>query len=121
MTSPASAVRAARSRTCGRLYSCYTLLERLAQDLKDLAVELGQFIQEEHAIVGQRHLAWHRHMAATDSPRIRDGVVRGTTRAGRHHRRAGAGAARDVMEARGRTGFSQRHGRHTVQPCRERA
>ena len=32
--------------------------------------------------------------------------------------RAGAGAASDVMEARGRTGFSQRHGRYTVQPCR---
>ena len=36
-----------RLRTCGRLSSYETLLERLAQDLKDMAAELGQFIQEE--------------------------------------------------------------------------
>ena len=49
---PACMARAITSRICGRLYSCDTILERLAQDLEDLAVELGEFIQEEHAMVG---------------------------------------------------------------------
>jgi hypothetical protein len=65
------------SRTCGRLYVENTLLEWLAQDLKDMAAELGPFIQEEHAMVGQRHVTRHRHVAPADQPRIRDGVVRG--------------------------------------------
>jgi hypothetical protein len=39
-----------------------------------MAAELGELIQKKHAMVGQRHLAWHRHMAPADQPRIRDGV-----------------------------------------------
>jgi hypothetical protein len=34
------------------LYSCDTIRERLAQDLEDMAAELGEFIQKEHAVVG---------------------------------------------------------------------
>jgi hypothetical protein len=64
-----------RYRTPAKLYVYETLLERLAQDLQDMAAELGQFIQEEHAIVGQRHFARHRHVAPADQPRIREGVV----------------------------------------------
>jgi hypothetical protein len=33
-----------------------------------MAAELGQFIQEKHAIVGQRHVARHRHVAPPISP-----------------------------------------------------
>jgi hypothetical protein len=33
-----------------RLYLYDTLLKRLAQDVEDMASELGQFIQEEHAV-----------------------------------------------------------------------
>jgi hypothetical protein len=40
-----------------------------------MAAELGPFIQEEHAMVGQRPLPRHWHVAHTDQPRIRDGVV----------------------------------------------
>jgi hypothetical protein len=65
------------------LYIYDTLLERLAQDLQNMAAELGPFIQEEHAMVGQRHLAGHRHVAPTDQPRIREGVVGRAKRAGR--------------------------------------
>jgi hypothetical protein len=71
----AKVARRLRFRTPERLYVCDAVLKRLAQDLKDMATELGQFIQEEHAIVGQRHLARHRHVAAADQPCIRDGVV----------------------------------------------
>jgi hypothetical protein len=67
--------KASRFMTPTRLYLYDTLLKRLAQDLKDMAAELGQFIQEEHAIVGQRHFSWHRHVASADQPRLRDGVV----------------------------------------------
>jgi hypothetical protein len=40
------------------------LLKRLAQDLQDMTADLGQFIQEEQAIMGQRHVARHRLVAA---------------------------------------------------------
>jgi hypothetical protein len=49
-----------------RLYRCDTPLKRLAQDLEDMAVELGEFIQEAHALVRQRHFPGHRHLPATD-------------------------------------------------------
>ncbi len=60
--------------TPARLYLYDTLLQRLAQDLQDMAAELGELIQEEHAIVGQRHFARHGDLAPTDQPRIRDGM-----------------------------------------------
>jgi hypothetical protein len=71
----AIAARVARSRTPERLCVYDTLLQRLAQDLEDLAAELGEFIQAEHAMVGQRHFARHRHVAPADHPRIREGVM----------------------------------------------
>ena len=74
-THAANAASMARSRTCGRLYVYNTILERLPQDLQDMASKLGSLIQEEHAMVGQRHLARHRHAAPADQPRIRDGMV----------------------------------------------
>ena len=36
----------------------------------DMAAELGEFIQKEHAIMGQRDLARHWHVALTDQPHI---------------------------------------------------
>jgi hypothetical protein len=45
--------------TCGRLSVYDTILEVLAQHLEGMAAELRQFIQKEHAVVRQRHLAWH--------------------------------------------------------------
>jgi hypothetical protein len=41
------------AREMTRLYGYDPLLERLAQDFQDMAAELGPFIQEEHAMVGQ--------------------------------------------------------------------
>jgi hypothetical protein len=48
-------------------------------------------------MVGQRHVARHRHVAATDEPRIRDGVVGGAKRAGRDQRRADATEANEPV------------------------
>ena len=64
-----------------------------------MAAELRQFIQEEHAVVRQRHLARHRHVAAADQSRIRDGMVGRATRAGGDQGRAVAGEARDAVLA----------------------
>jgi hypothetical protein len=74
-------------RTPAKLYSCETILEWLAQDLKDMAAKLGPCIQEEHAMVGPRHVARHRPVAPADQPRIRNGVVGRATRTRRDQRR----------------------------------
>jgi hypothetical protein len=84
MSRVAKAAKALRSRTPARLYLYDSIIERLPQDLEDMAAALGQFIQAEHAVVGQRHLTRHRHVAPADQPRVRDGLVRRATRAGGH-------------------------------------
>jgi hypothetical protein len=73
----ANSVKELRSRTPAKLYVYDTLLEWLAQDLKDMAAELGPCIQEAHAVMGQRHVTRPRHVAPADPPRIRNGVMRG--------------------------------------------
>ena len=120
-TRSAPSAKRLRSRTLWRLHGDDRLRERLAQDRQDMAAALGEFIQKAHAMVGQRHLSRHRHVAAAEQPRIREGMVGRAIREGRDHRRAGAGEAGDAVAARGLKGFSQRHRRHTVQPYRERA
>jgi hypothetical protein len=66
-----------------------------------MTAALGPFIQEEHAMVGPRHLTRHRHVVPADPPRIRDGMMRGTTRAGRDQRGEVAGEAGDAVDPRG--------------------
>jgi hypothetical protein len=61
--------------TRGRLYVYDALLERLAEHLEDMTPELAEFVQEEHAMVYQRHLARHRDLTAADPPHIGDGVM----------------------------------------------
>jgi hypothetical protein len=70
-----------------------------------MAAALGPCIQEAHAMVGQRHVARHRHEAPADQPRIRDGVVWRATRTGRDQRRAVAGEASDAVDTRGLNGL----------------
>jgi hypothetical protein len=91
------------------LYSCDTILKRLVQHLEDMAAELEKFIQEEHAMVRQRDIARHRHVTPTDQAHILDRLVRGATRAGRHHRRAVVRQAGDAVDAGGLEGFGQGH------------
>jgi hypothetical protein len=81
------------------------VLERLAQGLEDVASELRPFIEKEHAVVRQRHLARQRHPAPTDQAQVRDRLMRGATRAGGDQRRAVAGAAGNTMDARGLKGL----------------
>jgi hypothetical protein len=59
------------------LYACDTLRERLPQHLQDVAAALGELIQAQDAVVGPRHVAWPRHLAAAGPPDVRNGVVGG--------------------------------------------
>jgi hypothetical protein len=61
-----------------------------------MAAALGPFIQAEHALVGQRHLALPRHVAPAGQLHIGDGVTGGATRAGGDHGRTVAGEAGDA-------------------------
>ena len=69
MSRTANAVRTLRSTTPARLSLNDTILKRLAQNLERMAAELGQFIQEEHPLMGQRHFARHRNVSPADQPR----------------------------------------------------
>jgi hypothetical protein len=60
MTRVSKDAKSLKFRTCGRLYPEDTILEWLSQDLQDMAAELRQFIQEEHPVVREQHLARHR-------------------------------------------------------------
>jgi hypothetical protein len=81
-----------------KLYSCEAFLDRLTQDLQNMAAELGQLIQKKHAMVGQGHFARHRHVAPTDQPYIRNRAVGGAKRACHNQRRATAGEASDTVD-----------------------
>jgi hypothetical protein len=111
MSRAANAAKAWRSRTPARLSVEDTLLERLPQDIEDVAAALGPFILEEYTVVGQRHVARHRHVAAADQPHIGDGVMGGATRSGRDQSHTVAFEAGNAMEARSLQGLSQGHGR----------
>jgi hypothetical protein len=77
LTQPASMASTARSRTPGRLYRYDTILERVPQNLQDMAAALGEFIQEEHPVVGQRHFARHGDVSAANQSSITSGRTRG--------------------------------------------
>jgi hypothetical protein len=74
MRCAANATKSLGFRTPEKLYVYETILEGLAQHLQDMAAELGPFIQEAHAVMGQRHLAGHRYVAATEQPRWSGGA-----------------------------------------------
>ena len=51
-------------------------LERLAKGFEDRAAEFRQFVEEQHALVGERDLARPRMRAAADHRRDRGRVMR---------------------------------------------
>jgi hypothetical protein len=54
---------------------CHSIIKLLAQGRQDMAAELGQHTEEEHAVVAQRHVTRHRHVAPADQPRIRAAMM----------------------------------------------
>ena len=111
ITRRAKSAKLLRSRTLWRLYVEDSLLERLPQDLKDMAAALGPCSLEVHAMVGQQHVARHRHGAPADQPHIRNGVVGRAKWVGRDQRRAVAGKAGDAVDAGSVEDFRQDHRR----------
>ena len=107
----AKVAKTLKSRTPAKLYVYETLLERLAQDLRDMAAARGLCIQEAHAMVGQRHVARHWHVPPADEPNIREGLVGRATRARRDPRRAVASEAGDAVDTRGLNGLREGHRR----------
>ena len=79
LTLPSKIIKSFRFRTRGRLSLGDALHQRLPQDLHHMAEPGGSF-QKEHTMVGQRYVTHHRHVAAADQPRIRDGMVGRATR-----------------------------------------
>jgi hypothetical protein len=73
--------------------------------------------------MGKRPMAVRHHEAAADQSHIREGVVGGATRAGRHQRGAVAGQAGDAVHAGGVEGFGEGHRRQDggEPACRPRA
>ena len=57
------------------------VLQRLAQRLERRPRELGQLVEEEHAVMGEARLPRQRQRAATHQPRRRDHVMRRAERA----------------------------------------
>jgi len=82
-TRRANSAKLLSSTTPARLYAYDTLLEGLAQHLEDVAAELRPFIEQEHAMMCQRHVARPRHLASTDQAHIGDRVMGSATRARR--------------------------------------
>ncbi len=58
------------------------VLHRLPERLQRGSIELGQLVEKEHAVVGERHFARRHVRAAADHARIGDGVMRGSERPG---------------------------------------
>jgi hypothetical protein len=75
MSRAAEIAKTLRSRTPEKLHSCAAIIARLPQDFEDMAAALGEFVQEEHTVVGQPHFTRPRHAAPADQPYVRDGVV----------------------------------------------
>jgi hypothetical protein len=71
------------------------------QGLEGMTATLGDFIQEEDAVMDQRHFGRHRHVAAADQPDILDGVVRRAIWARGDQRRPVSSDASDVVDAAG--------------------
>lgn len=62
------------------------IFERLAQHFEGGAVELGQFVEEEDAIMGEADLAGRGRRAAADEAGVADRVVRRAEGATNHQR-----------------------------------
>jgi hypothetical protein len=72
--------------------------------------ELGEFIEAEDTMVGQRHLTRHGCLAAADQPHNGHGVMGGATRPGGDARGAPPGEAGDAVDAGGVDGLGQAYG-----------
>jgi hypothetical protein len=93
-----------------RIMSLNTILQRLSQDLEDLARARGPLIQHQDAMVCQGHLLRRRPLAAADHADIGGGVMRRAKGTRGDDGGVAAGPAGDTVGASGVQDFGQRHG-----------
>ncbi len=103
--------RGKRGRAVGPGDGHHTVLERLAKALEHATGELRQFVQKEHTVVGEAHLAGPRHPSAADDRRGRGGVVRTADRTRAHERAAFAEQTRTTVDSGDLEGFGPGHRR----------
>ena len=75
-----------------------TVFQRLAQDLDDVLVEFGQFVEKEHAVVGERNLARFGYVTAADNAGVRNRMVGRAEGTGRDQGFAGRQGAGNRMD-----------------------
>src|SRR5438105_2740704 len=56
------------------------VFQRLPEDLQNVLAELGQLIQEKHAVMRERDFARTRRAASAGKSRVADGVMRRSKR-----------------------------------------
>ena len=87
------------------------VLERLAQHVEHVALEFGQLVQKQDAVVRQADFAGTRQRAAADQPRIGNGVVRRAERPGADQSVLLREQARDGVDLGGLDRFVEAHRR----------
>ncbi len=96
------------------------VLERLAERLECRPPELRQLVEEQHAVVRERHLTRARRIPAAHQSRIGHGVVRCAERAALDQTGTRTKTAGDRVDLRRFERFRRRHGRQNArQPPRE--
>ncbi len=81
------------------------VFQRRTHHFQHIAWELGQLIQKEHAVMGERDFTRTGYSASTDQSRVRDSVVRRAERT--HSDQAGSGVEHpgNAMNFRGLESF----------------
>ena len=88
--------------------------QRLAQDLKHIALEFRQFIQKQHSVVCPADLARHRILAAADQPHVAGGMMRSDERAAVDQRLARLQQPEDAVNTAGFKCLLKRHRRENT-------
>jgi hypothetical protein len=75
-------------------------LQRLPQDFEASAIEFGQLVEKQDAVMSQTDLAWSGHTAAADHAGIANGVMRRSKRSYRQERFARGQPSQCAVNAR---------------------
>ena len=88
-----------------------SFLERLAEGFEDVALEFGQFVHEQHAVMGEGDFAGGGIDVAAEEPGVGGGVMRCAKGASSDQGLAGFEQAHDAMDLGGFEGFIERERR----------
>ena len=88
------------------------ILQRLTHHFEGRAVELGQFVQEEDAVMGEAHFARGDVRGTPQQPDVGDGVMGIAEGTAQHDRFSGGEEAADGMDLGGLDRLLERHRWH---------